>query len=272
MDAAGQRGDARASTSGSATSTATSPITMAAPLPLEPGREARATRRGSTTRSQILVSMPTWVVMAVYLVQELHLSPLQLVLMGTAMEAAVFLFEIPTGVVADTYSRRLSLIVGYVGMGVDLDARRRRLGALADHRASGVSGGSRTRSRAAPKRPGSPTRSAPTRRPVFLRGARVAYIGSVLGLVLQVAIGILSLRAGVIVGGAITVACRAPLPPVHARDGLPEAPACRTRLRAGRDAHDRRERRALRLGGAGDPAPRRRRSSSWACPRRRSTG
>src|SRR2546430_16862277 len=61
--------------------------------------------------------LPTWVVMAVYLVRELHFSPLQLVLMGTAMEAAVFLFEIPTGVVADTYSRRLSLIIGYLGVG-----------------------------------------------------------------------------------------------------------------------------------------------------------
>ena len=79
-------------------------------------------RRADATRLyyalQILLSMPTWVVMSVYLVQELGLSPLQLVLMGTAMEAAVFLFEIPTGVLADTYSRRLSLIVGYVGMGV----------------------------------------------------------------------------------------------------------------------------------------------------------
>src|SRR6266480_243375 len=64
-----------------------------------------------------VLRMPTWVVMAVYLVQELHFSPLQLVLMGTAMEAAVFLFEIPTGVVADTYSRRLSLIIGFLGMG-----------------------------------------------------------------------------------------------------------------------------------------------------------
>ena len=33
------------------------------------------------------------------------------------MEAAVFLFEVPTGVVADTYSRRLSLVIGYLGMG-----------------------------------------------------------------------------------------------------------------------------------------------------------
>ena len=41
--------------------------------------------------------MPTWVAMAVYLVSVLHFSPLQLVLMGTAMEAAVFLCEVPTG-------------------------------------------------------------------------------------------------------------------------------------------------------------------------------
>jgi len=38
---------------------------------------------------QLGAHLPTWVVMAVYLVRELHFSPLQLVLMGTAMEAAV---------------------------------------------------------------------------------------------------------------------------------------------------------------------------------------
>ena len=79
-------------------------------------------RRADPTRLyyilQLLLFVPTWVVMAVYLVRVVHLSPLQLILMGTAMEAAVFLFEVPTGVVADTYSRRLSLIVGYLGMGV----------------------------------------------------------------------------------------------------------------------------------------------------------
>src|SRR6478672_10306765 len=64
-----------------------------------------------------VLRMPTWVVMAVYLVRDLHLSPLQLVLMGTAMEGAVFLFEVPTGAIADLYGRRLSQIVGYVGMG-----------------------------------------------------------------------------------------------------------------------------------------------------------
>jgi DHA3 family tetracycline resistance protein-like MFS transporter len=46
------------------------------------------------------------------------LTPFQLVIVGTAMEAAVFLAEIPTGVVADLFSRRLSVIVGHAGMGV----------------------------------------------------------------------------------------------------------------------------------------------------------
>jgi hypothetical protein len=40
---------------------------------------------------------------------------------------------------------------------------------------------------------------------IFLKGSRVWYVGAVAGLVLQVAIGIYSLRAGVIVGGAVTV-------------------------------------------------------------------
>ena len=40
------------------------------------------------------------------------LTPLQLVLIGTVLELTAFLCEIPTGVVADVYSRRLSVIVG----------------------------------------------------------------------------------------------------------------------------------------------------------------
>ena len=47
-----------------------------------------------------------------YRVQTVRLDPLQLVLVGTALEVTAFLFEIPTGVVADVYSRRLSVILG----------------------------------------------------------------------------------------------------------------------------------------------------------------
>jgi DHA3 family tetracycline resistance protein-like MFS transporter len=46
------------------------------------------------------------------------LNPLQLVLTGTALEIAILLFEVPTGIVADLYSRRLSIIIGLVTMGI----------------------------------------------------------------------------------------------------------------------------------------------------------
>ncbi|MHB0874930.1 MAG: MFS transporter [Anaerolineae bacterium] len=58
----------------------------------------------------------------IYYVQMAHLSPLQLVLVGTAVEATYFLFEVPTGVVADTYSRRLSVIVGFAIVGLAVAA------------------------------------------------------------------------------------------------------------------------------------------------------
>ncbi len=54
----------------------------------------------------------------VYHVTAVGLDPLQLVLVGTVLESSVLLFEIPTGVIADVYSRRLSIIIGYALMGV----------------------------------------------------------------------------------------------------------------------------------------------------------
>jgi DHA3 family tetracycline resistance protein-like MFS transporter len=149
--------------------------------------------------------MPTWVVMAVYLVQELHLSPLQLVLMGTAMEAAVFVFEIPTGVVADTYSRRLSLVIGYVGMGlawlaVGLVSAPWLIIAL-----WGAWGLAYTFTSGAEQAWLADEVGADKVGPIFLRGARWGQAGAVVGLLIQVAVGTQSLRAGVILGGVFTV-------------------------------------------------------------------
>lgn len=55
---------------------------------------------------------------AIYRVEAAHLNPLQLVLLGTALEAVIFIFEVPTGIVADVYSRRLSVIIGYAITGL----------------------------------------------------------------------------------------------------------------------------------------------------------
>jgi DHA3 family tetracycline resistance protein-like MFS transporter len=62
----------------------------------------------------------TFTVSAVYFVDDVGMNPLELVLVGTFMELAVFVFEIPTGVVADTFSRRLSIVVGWTIMGLGL--------------------------------------------------------------------------------------------------------------------------------------------------------
>lgn len=47
-----------------------------------------------------LLQTTTWTTAAIYLVDVAHLGSLQLVLLGTIMEASIFVFEIPTGLVA----------------------------------------------------------------------------------------------------------------------------------------------------------------------------
>ena len=67
--------------------------------------------------SSVFFSM-MFVVISLYEATVAGLPPMQLVLVGTTLEVSAFLFEIPTGVVADVFSRRLSIIIGYIMMGV----------------------------------------------------------------------------------------------------------------------------------------------------------
>ncbi|MGZ7441451.1 MFS transporter [Paenibacillus sp. TH7-28] len=54
---------------------------------------------------------------SIYYVTQLGLNPFELVLIGTVLELTVLIFEGITGVVADTYSRRLSVIIGMFILG-----------------------------------------------------------------------------------------------------------------------------------------------------------
>jgi DHA3 family tetracycline resistance protein-like MFS transporter len=156
---------------------------------------------------EFFASTPTWVVMSLYLVSVLDLSPLQLVLMGTAMEASVFLCEIPTGVVADTYSRRLSLVIGYLGMGTAwllVGVIGSPVAVIALWALWGVSYTFTSGAYEAWITDEVGLDRVPT---IFLRGARVAYAGSFVGLIAFVGIGAASLRAAVLASGAVTIAC-----------------------------------------------------------------
>jgi MFS transporter, DHA3 family, tetracycline resistance protein len=59
-----------------------------------------------------------FVVTSLYEATVAGLTPVQLILVGTALEISAFVFEVPTGIVADVYSRKLSIIIGYMLMGV----------------------------------------------------------------------------------------------------------------------------------------------------------
>jgi len=81
---------------------------LVAPLPLYLGIEAFYGLVWSTIVTANLV----------YQALVVGLTPLELVLVGTLLEGVCLLAEVPTGVVADLHSRRLSVVVGIVLIGL----------------------------------------------------------------------------------------------------------------------------------------------------------
>ncbi|MCM3693572.1 MFS transporter [Neobacillus niacini] len=67
--------------------------------------------------SQLLFTL-IFTVNLLYQVKTVQLDPLQLVLVGTVLEATVFIFEIPTGILSDLKSRKLSVIIGFFLIGI----------------------------------------------------------------------------------------------------------------------------------------------------------
>lgn len=57
---------------------------------------------------------------ALYHIEAVGCNAFQLVVLGTLLEASCFLFEVPTGIVADRYSRKRSLVIGLAVMGAGL--------------------------------------------------------------------------------------------------------------------------------------------------------
>ena len=154
-----------------------------------------------------LLSMPPFVIIAVYFVREVHMTPLQLVLVGTVMEAAIFLCEIPTGALADTYGRRRSVIVSFLVQG----GATILLGSVASFpviaAAWALWGFGYTFQSGAYEAWITDEVGVDAIGRVFLRATRLGDAGGIIGLGGSVAIGVWSLQAAVIAGGALEVAC-----------------------------------------------------------------
>ncbi len=59
-----------------------------------------------------------FVYLTVFYFTVVGMNPLQLVLVGTVLEGSILFLEVPTGVVADTFSRRLSVLLGVFILGL----------------------------------------------------------------------------------------------------------------------------------------------------------
>lgn len=113
------------------------------PTPSPPEHHAKTVIRGGRPSSPRLLSIGTQSVDAFllsmqyttygqYAVKAASLGPLELVLVGTTLELLTAVAELAAGIVADAYSRRLSVIVGLclIGIGSFLMGPCRRSRAL----------------------------------------------------------------------------------------------------------------------------------------------
>ena len=150
-----------------------------------------------------LFSTLVFTVNLVYQVQVARLNPLQLVLVGTVLEGAAFLFEIPTGVVADVYSRRLSIIIGVFLLGIGLALQ----GAVPDFGvillAQVIWGIGYTFTSGATQAWITDEIGVEQANALFLRGAQAELVAAIAGVVVATAIANFSLRAPILLGGAL---------------------------------------------------------------------
>jgi MFS transporter, DHA3 family, tetracycline resistance protein len=147
----------------------------------------------------------SWTTAAVFFIRDVDMSPLQLVLTGTALEVGYFLFEIPTGVVADLYSRRLSLIVAAVISGTAMiitGATESAVVVIAAAALWGVGWTFRSGAEDAwladelgPHRLG----------PAYQRSAQLARVTGLLGIAGAVALALVDLRLPFLAAGLVTL-------------------------------------------------------------------
>jgi MFS transporter, DHA3 family, tetracycline resistance protein len=167
-----------------------------------------------------LAFMVTFAMTNVYYVTELGMSPLQLVLCGTAMELAIFVFEVPTGIVADTVSRRLSVIVSYVILGVATIL----FGALATAPliiASYAVWGLGYTFQSGAYEAWIADEVGPERLTrVLLRGSQASWIGALAGVAISIVIASVDLRAAIVTGGVTLLVIAAALALVMPETGF----------------------------------------------------
>jgi MFS transporter, DHA3 family, tetracycline resistance protein len=148
----------------------------------------------------------TYAVNLVYQVQVAHLNALQLVLIGTALEGTCLLLQVPTGIFADVVSRRSSILLGilFLGLGGFLQGAFALFATiLLSSVVAGIGycflGGAEEAwiaSEVGEERVAH----------VFLRGAQVGQVCSLAGVLLGTSLALLRLDLPLLAGGVLMVA------------------------------------------------------------------
>lgn len=161
----------------------------------------------------------------VYQAETVGLDPLQLVLVGTVLEVTVVLLEVPTGAVADLYSRRLSVIVGMtlIGCGFILEGSIPRFWAVLG--AQVLWGTGYTFISGALQAWLADEIGADAAGPVFLRSSQVGLAAGLVGTGLSVWLARGWLQLPILAGGALYVALAAYLALKMPERGFRPAPA-----------------------------------------------
>jgi len=181
-----------------------------------------------------------WVLAPVYFVQTVGMSPLQLVLVGTFMELTVFLFEVPTGIVADVYSRRLSIVIGLFVMGAAIVFVGSVPEAWAVIAGWSVWGFGYTFTSGAADAWLADEIGVDKVRPVYLRSAQVSRVVALIGIGISVALGLVEVWLPIVVGGCVIAATGVVVMFLMPETGFAPAPreemegAVRTMARTGR--------------------------------------
>ncbi len=138
---------------------------------------------------------------ALYRINVVGLNPLQLVLVGTVLEITTFFFEIPTGVVADVFSRKISTVIGVilVGLGFMFEALFPTF--ITVLIAQVIWGIGFTFISGAREAWITGEVGETTANKAFFTGARLSQVGAFLGVLISMVLATISVRLPIFVGG-----------------------------------------------------------------------
>ncbi len=142
----------------------------------------------------------------VYQLQVARLNPLQLVLVGTVLETTAFLTQVPTGALADVYSRRLAVIIGVflIGAGFIVEGAIPRFATILLSQV--IWGIGATFTDGADSAWITDEIGAERVGQAFLRASQVGHVAALVAIPISVALGSIRLNLPILLGGGLYLA------------------------------------------------------------------